>query len=163
MLGSLIIDYFYFKLFYIWKLNECPMCCCISLLNRCHSKIRLSLVSCYCLCLQMLCAHVSHQCGWNLMKFVFTGYDRKRQCIVHHPYPGVHDISGVDILDNHSVNLLASLITSLLAPRVAFHLWRYFSWLPEFNIIIHIIMILIIQHYMLVYVLRCSCIYVLLF
>lgn len=57
----------------------------------------------------------------------YSGYDRKKQCVVHHPGPGVEDISGADILDNHSVNLIASLLTSLLAPRVAFHLWGYFT------------------------------------
>ncbi|XP_045167701.1 transmembrane protein 19-like [Mercenaria mercenaria] len=56
----------------------------------------------------------------------YSGYDRKKQCVVHHPGSGVDDISGTDFLDNHSVNLLASLLTSITAPKIAFSLWNVF-------------------------------------
>ncbi|XP_067932010.1 transmembrane protein 19-like [Watersipora subatra] len=46
-------------------------------------------------------------------------------CVVECPEPGVSYISGNAILDNHSVNFLSSLITSLLVPRFAVLLWSY--------------------------------------
>ncbi|XP_052241522.1 transmembrane protein 19-like [Dreissena polymorpha] len=53
----------------------------------------------------------------------YTGYDKKTQRVVGQPGPGVEDICGTDFLDNHGVNLMASLITALLAPRVALPVW----------------------------------------
>ncbi|KAL4221984.1 hypothetical protein ACF0H5_018031 [Mactra antiquata] len=57
--------------------------------------------------------------------FQYSGYDKKKQCVVNNPGPTVEYICGSDVLDNHSVNLLSSLLTSLLAPRLAFHVFVY--------------------------------------
>ncbi|XP_013402409.1 transmembrane protein 19 [Lingula anatina] len=54
----------------------------------------------------------------------YSGYCTKRRCIVEEPGPGVEDISGSAVLDNHGVNLLSSLFSSLFTPRIAFHIWR---------------------------------------
>lgn len=58
----------------------------------------------------------------------YSGYDKKKGCIVEHPGPYVNHISGTDLLDNHSVNLLSSFFTGLLAPRIAFWMWSYFNY-----------------------------------
>lgn len=39
--------------------------------------------------------------------------------IVERPGDGVIPISGTYILDNHAVNLISSLLTALLLPRIA--------------------------------------------
>ena len=46
----------------------------------------------------------------------FTGYSTKLDTIVHSPAPGVQHVSGIDVLDNHAVNFVSSLITALLVP-----------------------------------------------
>ncbi|OWF40476.1 Transmembrane protein 19 [Mizuhopecten yessoensis] len=56
--------------------------------------------------------------------FQYSGFHRKKNCIVEHPGPDVEFISGSDVLDNHSVNLLSSLLTGLLTPKIAFYLWQ---------------------------------------
>ncbi|GFO10124.1 transmembrane protein 19 [Plakobranchus ocellatus] len=57
----------------------------------------------------------------------FSGKHPKLDYVVERPGPGVQHISGVDILDNHSVNLLASLLTGLAVPYVAAQTWISFS------------------------------------
>ncbi|XP_067649311.1 transmembrane protein 19-like isoform X1 [Haliotis asinina] len=53
----------------------------------------------------------------------FSGYDRRQACIVEHPGPHVEHISGYAVLDNHGVNLLSSLLTGVISPYIAWHLW----------------------------------------
>lgn len=48
----------------------------------------------------------------------FSGYDRERKVVVQRPGNSIERISGVDILSNNQVNLLSSLLTSLLAIRI---------------------------------------------
>ena len=47
----------------------------------------------------------------------YSGWDEKQNCVVEYPHGRhVKKISGTYILDNHSVNLLSSLLTSALVP-----------------------------------------------
>ena len=46
----------------------------------------------------------------------FSGFSEKRGRVVNSPGLGVTHVSGRDILDNHTVNLLSSLFTALLIP-----------------------------------------------
>ena len=48
----------------------------------------------------------------------YSGYSEKLGKVVNCPGPGVVQISGRDVLDNHTVNLLSSLITALVIPPV---------------------------------------------
>ncbi|KAK7060658.1 Transmembrane protein 19 [Halocaridina rubra] len=48
----------------------------------------------------------------------FSGMDSEGR-IVEHPGPGIIPISGIHILDNHAVNLISSLLTAIILPRVA--------------------------------------------
>ena len=48
----------------------------------------------------------------------YSGYSEKLGKIAHQPSDGVTHISGVDLLDNHIVNLLSSLITAIATPYV---------------------------------------------
>lgn len=57
----------------------------------------------------------------------FSGKHPKLGYVVEHPGPGVQHISGVDFLDNHSVNLLASFFTGLIVPYIAAQTWTVFS------------------------------------
>lgn len=53
----------------------------------------------------------------------YSGVDPSGK-IVERPGKGVKHICGVRILDNHSVNLISSIITALLMPSVAMHFWN---------------------------------------
>ncbi|XP_014666784.1 PREDICTED: transmembrane protein 19-like [Priapulus caudatus] len=57
----------------------------------------------------------------------FSGYCTVRQCMVERPGDSVHHVSGCPLLDNHSVNLLSSLLTALVTPVIAFHVWSFFA------------------------------------
>lgn len=59
--------------------------------------------------------------------FQYSGFDRKRKCVVEHSGSDVDYICGMELLDNHSVNLLSSLISALISPKIAFELWRLCS------------------------------------
>ncbi|XP_061180343.1 transmembrane protein 19-like [Saccostrea echinata] len=59
--------------------------------------------------------------------FQYSGFDQKRKCVVEHSGQNVEYISGMELLDNHSVNLLTSLISALVTPKVAFEIWRLCS------------------------------------
>lgn len=50
----------------------------------------------------------------------YSGYSEKLDKVVNSPGEGVKHISGLNILDNHSVNFLSSLITALVVP-LTFH------------------------------------------
>ncbi|XP_055693631.1 transmembrane protein 19 [Lutzomyia longipalpis] len=52
----------------------------------------------------------------------FSGQDEKGH-IVEHPGKNVRHISGIRILDNHSVNLISSIVTGLIMPTFAIHFW----------------------------------------
>ena len=50
----------------------------------------------------------------------YSGWDEENKCVVENP-DGIHVklISGIHLLDNHTVNLLSSLITAMLTPYLA--------------------------------------------
>lgn len=52
----------------------------------------------------------------------YSGIDESGR-IVERPGPGVRHISGVRLFDNHSVNLISSILTGLLMPFIAFRCW----------------------------------------
>lgn len=53
----------------------------------------------------------------------FSGLDERTGCIVEHKGKGIRHISGTQILDNHSVNIISTVIMGILTPRVANLLW----------------------------------------
>ncbi|XP_055592587.1 transmembrane protein 19 [Uranotaenia lowii] len=55
----------------------------------------------------------------------YSGMDENGK-IVERPGRDVKHISGVRILDNHSVNLISSIATGLLMPSIAMHFWDSF-------------------------------------
>jgi uncharacterized membrane protein len=52
-----------------------------------------------------------------------SGVDEKTGCIVEHAGKGIRHVSGVQILDNHSVNLISTVVMGLMMPRIANLLW----------------------------------------
>lgn len=46
----------------------------------------------------------------------FSGYSEKLRRVVNSPGPGVVHVSGWNVLDNHTVNLLSSLLTAIAIP-----------------------------------------------
>ena len=46
----------------------------------------------------------------------YSGLSHKLGKIVHRPGVGVQHVSGAELLDNHTVNLVSSLVTALVAP-----------------------------------------------
>lgn len=54
--------------------------------------------------------------------FQYSGQDASGR-IVERPGPNVKHISGFRLLDNHSVNLISSILTGLVMPFVAFQCW----------------------------------------
>ncbi|XP_041367871.1 transmembrane protein 19-like [Gigantopelta aegis] len=63
----------------------------------------------------------------------YSGYHKRHRHVVEYTGPDIEHISGVQLLDNHSVNLLSSLITGLLLPGIAYHVWisglGYHQWI----------------------------------
>lgn len=59
--------------------------------------------------------------------FQFSGEDVVTKKIVEVPGERVRWISGVALLDNHSVNLISSLLTALMTPRLSQWIWSYFE------------------------------------
>lgn len=59
--------------------------------------------------------------------FQFSGEDMVTHKIVQTPGDRVRWISGTALLDNHSVNLISSLLTALLTPRIAQIVWSYYD------------------------------------
>ncbi|XP_042897136.1 transmembrane protein 19 [Parasteatoda tepidariorum] len=56
----------------------------------------------------------------------YSGLDPRSGKIVEKPGPGIKHIAGIPILDNHSVNLLMTLIISIAVPTVTAELYSYF-------------------------------------
>lgn len=52
----------------------------------------------------------------------FSGLNSSGQ-VVEHPGPNVKHISGTRVLDNHSVNLISSILTALIMPFIAMNFW----------------------------------------
>ena len=46
----------------------------------------------------------------------YSGYSPKLGKVIYSPLPGVEHISGLNILDNHAVNFVSSLITAVVIP-----------------------------------------------
>lgn len=57
----------------------------------------------------------------------YSGVDTATGRIVEEPGPGVQHISGVGILDNHSVNLLTNLATAFVVPRLIVQVFAFFG------------------------------------
>ncbi|XP_014242309.1 transmembrane protein 19 isoform X2 [Cimex lectularius] len=55
----------------------------------------------------------------------YSGVDKKTGLVVEHVGPDVVYICGRRILDNHSVNLISTIITGLVTPRIANMIWPY--------------------------------------
>lgn len=53
-----------------------------------------------------------------LTYFIQTGYDKVKGKVVSQPSMSVKHISGSNIIGNHSVNLLSSMLTCLVAPHI---------------------------------------------
>lgn len=53
----------------------------------------------------------------------FSGYDRSTGKVVSKSRPGIVWISGAEILDNHSVNLMSTLLTALITPYFGRLIW----------------------------------------
>lgn len=53
----------------------------------------------------------------------FSGYEKSTGKIVSKSRPGIVWISGAEILDNHSVNLMSTLITALVTPYFGRLIW----------------------------------------
>lgn len=56
----------------------------------------------------------------------YSGIDNQGH-IVERPGKNVRNIAGHRILDNHSVNLISSIITGIIMPTVAKHFWNFFT------------------------------------
>ena len=55
----------------------------------------------------------------------YSGWDEIQKCVVEYPAgPHVKLISGRALLDNHTVNLLSSLLTAVATPFLAMNFFR---------------------------------------
>lgn len=52
----------------------------------------------------------------------YSGLDSNGR-VVEYPGKDVKHISGTRLLDNHSVNLISSILTGLIMPFIAFNFW----------------------------------------
>lgn len=52
----------------------------------------------------------------------YSGLDSNGR-IVEHSGPNIKHISGKKVLDNHSVNLISSILTALIMPFIALNFW----------------------------------------
>ena len=53
----------------------------------------------------------------------YSGFDKKKGIIVQNPGANIKWVSGLNILDNHSVNLLSTIIMGLITPRLSAFVW----------------------------------------
>ena len=53
----------------------------------------------------------------------FSGWDQERKCVVDKMGPDVIPICGKALLDNHTVNLIASMLTALCTPFIAMYVF----------------------------------------
>eukprot|EP00117_Sycon_ciliatum_P007214 scpid60840/ scgid0232/ Transmembrane protein 19 len=67
----------------------------------------------------LLCSTIDSILGATLQ---YSGRDTSKNCVVNQPGPDVEHITGRDILDNHAVNFLSSLLTALIVPAVVYSL-----------------------------------------
>lgn len=58
-----------------------------------------------------------------LFALFFAGLHQKTGVILEHPGKDVIHISGRDILDNHSVNLITNILMAIITPNIANSLW----------------------------------------
>jgi len=61
--------------------------------------------------------------------FQYSGYCALRKKIVSTPSSTTKHISGMNCLNNHAVNFLASLIMAVVTPLVSYYYFKYFSTL----------------------------------
>ncbi|XP_029651315.1 transmembrane protein 19 [Octopus sinensis] len=57
----------------------------------------------------------------------YSGYDQERNIIVEHSAPNVQHINGRQLLNNHAINLLSSLLTAAFSSIFSYHLWSYLT------------------------------------
>lgn len=70
--------------------------------------------------------NIIHYCNISLVFIAIlsiTGIDKEDGCIVETPGRHIAYVSGTAILDNHSVNLLSSLLTCVVTSQFSLHLW----------------------------------------
>ena len=60
-----------------------------------------------------------------LALFYIVGFDTEQKKVVNLPGPKVEHICGMQILDNHAVNLLTSAIMAWFAPNIALLMWSF--------------------------------------
>lgn len=70
-------------------------------------------------CLKAYTHHPNHV----IMFYCYSGLNRKTGVIVEQPGKDVVHISGRRILDNHSVNLISSVVMGILTPKIAYLVW----------------------------------------
>ncbi|KAJ7379121.1 Transmembrane protein 19 [Desmophyllum pertusum] len=54
----------------------------------------------------------------------YSGYCSVKKRVVHKPASTVRHISGRSILDNHGVNFVSCLLTSIVMPIIGYFLWK---------------------------------------
>ena len=54
----------------------------------------------------------------------YSGYCTVKKLVVHRPTPTTQHISGIQLLDNHAVNFVSALCTSVAMAVFGFFLWR---------------------------------------
>lgn len=54
----------------------------------------------------------------------YSGYCSVKKRVVNKPSPTARHISGRSILDNHAVNFVSSLLTSIAMPFIGYFLWK---------------------------------------
>lgn len=54
----------------------------------------------------------------------YSGYCTVKKHVVHKPSPTAMHIAGKPFLDNHAVNFVSALLTSVIMPVIGFFLWK---------------------------------------
>lgn len=55
----------------------------------------------------------------------YSGYCSVKKCIVNKPTPTAKHISGFPLMDNHTVNLVSSAVTSIAMAIFGYYLWQF--------------------------------------